>query len=149
MIPRPRQVPDHSAWAGYEADLEGRWTHRLLFGKSIDEVRYEFRDSASIERSIELIRAPRAVFQYYVFAFVSIFESPVESAGESDCASVFLRLLCNRERDDPGSVTEIYSELRPTVEHVANNQAFYDADLDIYGDFRDLAAELATLCAPR
>jgi len=141
-------VPDQTDWAGYEADLEGRWAYRLLFGKSIDEVRYEFRDTAAIERSVELIGAPRPVFQYYVFAFVSLFESPVESAGESDCASAFLRLLCNRERDDPGCVAEIYPELRSTVEHVATNQAFYDADLDIYGDFRDLAAELAELCEP-
>jgi len=57
-----------------------------------------------------------------------------------------LRLLCDRERDDPGSVSEICADLRDTVDHVAGNQAFFDADVDIYGDFRDLATELKALC---
>jgi hypothetical protein len=58
----------------------------------------------------------------------------------------FLRFLCNREKSDPGSVARIYPELRATVEYVAANQAFFDADVDIYGDFRDQAAELKALC---
>ena len=147
MIPRPREVPDETAWAGHEDDLEVQYAYHRYFGKTTDEVMYDFRDSV-IERACELRFAPRPVFQYYVFAFVDLFASPGESAEQSDCASVFLRLLCDREQRDPGSVAELYVELRPTVEHVANHQSFYDADLDIYGDFREHAAELAALCDP-
>ena len=107
---------------------------------------HDFRDLVS-ERASELQFAPRPVFQYDVFTFVDLFASPGGSARQADCASVFLHLLRDREQSDPGSMKEIYAELRPTVEHVADNQSFYDADLDIYGDFRDLAAQLATLCA--
>jgi hypothetical protein len=145
----PRAIPDEAAWAGYDEDLDVQYAHHLLAGKSIDEVKYQFRDTFSIERASELLYAPRPVFQYYVFAFVAIFGSPAESVGESDCASVFLHFLCDREKRDPGSVADIWDELRGTVDHVANNQAFYDANLDIYGDFRDLAAELTALCEPR
>ena len=42
-------------------------------------------------------------------------------------------------------MAQIYSELRATVDHVAHNPSFYDAELDIRGDFREHAAELATL----
>lgn len=143
---RLRSVPDQDDWAGCHDDLDVRYACHLLFGKTVDEVRYQFRDTFSIERASELLYAPRRVFQYYVFAFVSILESPAESVGESDCASVFLRLLCDREESDPGSVAQIYPELRATVEHVAANQAFFDAPVDIYGDFRDRAAELKALC---
>jgi hypothetical protein len=106
---------------------------------------YDFRYSV-IERAFELTFVSRRVFQYYVFTFVELFDSPGESVGQSDCASVFLNLLLRREREDPGSVKEIYPALRATVDHVAANQAFYDADIDIYGDFRARAAEIKTLC---
>ena len=145
-MPRQLVVPNQNDWAGYENDIEGRWAYRLLFGKTIEEVRYEFRDTDSIERAMELLDAPRAVFQYYLFAFVSILQSPEESVGESDCASVFLHFLCNREKRDPGSVAQIYAELRETIEHVASNQAFFDAPVEIYGDFREHADEIKALC---
>jgi len=149
---RPRAVPGEAEWAGHEQDLDAQYAHHRYFGKTTDEVMYDFRDLV-IERASELREVPRPVFQYYVFAFVDLFASPCESAEQADCASVFLRLLCDRERIDPGSVADLYPELRDTVEHVAGNQAFYGADIDIYGDFREHAAELAALCegtgAPR
>ena len=145
-IPRPRSIPGEAEWTGREGDFDVRFAYRLYFGKTTDEVMYEFREHAS-ERALELRLAPRPVFQYYVFAFVDLFASPGESVEQAECAIAFLRLLRDREQSDPGSVKEIYAELRPTVEHVADNQSFYDADRDIYGDFRDLAAPLATLCA--
>ena len=141
----PIRIPDEADWAGCETNIEASYAHRLLLGKSLEEVMYLFRDTA-IERAIELRCVPRPIFQYYVFVFVQLFASPGESAEQADCASVFLRLLWDRERDDPGSVSQIYADLRDTVDHVANNQAFFDADVDIYGDFRDLAAELEALC---
>lgn len=61
MIPRPRQVPDEAEWAGYEDDLDVRWAHGLLAGKTIEDVRCQFRDTYSIERASELLRAPSRV----------------------------------------------------------------------------------------
>lgn len=152
MTGRPREVPGEAEWAGHDEDLDVRFAYRLYFGQTTDEVMYDFREHV-IERALELQLAPRPVFQYYVFAFVDLFASPGESIGQADCASVFLRLLCRREQDDPGSVAALYAELRATVDHVANNQAFFDANIDIYGDFREHAAELAAICertsAPR
>ena len=148
MIERPTRVPDQADWAGCEDDLEARYAYNRYFGKTRAEVMYDFRDLV-IERACELRTVPRPVFQYYIFTFVELFDSPGESVGQSDCASVFLRLLLGREEADPGSVADIWPELRATVEHVAANQAFFDADIEIYGDFRDLAAEIAALCTPR
>jgi hypothetical protein len=142
---RRTRIPTEADWAGYKDDLEASYAHRFMLGKSIDELAHRFKNSP-IERGAELLYMPRRAFQYYVFAFAVILESPLEGAGQSDCASVFLRLLCNREKSDPGSVAQIYPALRGTVEHVSANQAFFDADQDIYGDFRELAVELKTLC---
>lgn len=145
MTSYPTRIPDEDDWAGYENDMEASYAHELIFGKSYDDVMYDFRYCA-IERAEELVHVPRRVFQYYVFAFVQLFNSPDESVGQSDCASVFLQLLCRREKHDPGSVAQIYSDLRSTVEHVAANQVFYEAPVDIYGDFCEHARQLKALC---
>lgn len=142
----PDRVPEESDWAGYEEDLDAQYAHRLMFGKTMEELLYSFRD-LPIERGSELRFMPRRAFQYYVFTFVRLFASPAESLGQSTCADVFLSLLCEREAVDPGSVAEIYPRLRATVQHVAANQAFFDADVDIYGDFRERAAEIEARCA--
>ena len=41
---RPSQVPGEAEWAGYEDDLDVRYAYRLYFGKTTDEVKYDFRD---------------------------------------------------------------------------------------------------------
>ena len=143
-LPRA-SIPTEAEWAGHEGDLDVQYAYRLLYGKTVEEAMPCFVDNRSIERADELGFAPRRVFQYYVFAFVRYLSSPA-SEGDSDCASVFLRLLLRRETDDRGSVAEIFDALREAVDHVANNQSFFDADVEIYGDFRDLAAEIKALC---
>ena len=147
MTRYPTRIPDEDDWVGHELDIESNYAHGHMFGRSIDDVMYDFRWCA-IERGVELRCMPRAAFQYYVFAFAKLLNSPGEGIGQSDCASVFLHLLCDREKDDPGSVSNIYADLRETVASVASNQTFFDADVDIYGDFRERAAELEAPCEP-
>jgi hypothetical protein len=54
--------------------------------------------------------------------------------------------LINREERDPGSVTQIYSELAPAVEYVASHQVQFEADENIYGSFHELAERIRALC---
>jgi len=143
---RPRKIPGPKDWVGYEADLDVRHAHRLMFGKTVEEVKTLFGGTGSIERADELLFMPRRAFQYYVFAFVEYVIS-IAAEGDSDSASSFLRLLINREKRDSGSVTEIYGDLASAVEEVALNQSRYDADVSIYGDFRELAAQVERACS--
>jgi hypothetical protein len=142
---RQRKIPGRDAWSGYEDDLDAKYAHKLLFGKSTADVQALFGGVRSIERASELLFVPRPVFQYYVFAFAEFVISD-RAVGDSDSASPFLRLLVNREERDPGSVAEVYSDLQPLVEFVASHQERYDADPNIYGSFPDLAAQLKRLC---
>jgi hypothetical protein len=145
MRPLRPAIPDAKDWAGYQDDLEIRYAHKLYFGKRIDEVHSLFAQGRSIERASELLFAPRRVFQYYVFAFATYVLS--DSAREdSDSANSFLLLLINREQRDPGSVKQIHGRIAPIVSAVAARQAFYNANPDIYGNFRDHEAEFAALC---
>lgn len=139
------RIPDESAWYGYEDDLDVRYMHGLFFGKSINEVLHYFEGGRAIERCSELLFAPRPVFQYYIQAFVKFLMSE-RAAGESDAASPFLHLLEGREKKDPGSVSTIFSSLLDCVDYVANNQAFFEADEDIYGNFKEQAGLIREHC---
>jgi hypothetical protein len=139
------KIPGREEWAGYKSDLDVKNAHQLFFGKSIAEVQQYFEGGQSIQRASELLFVPRPAFQYYVFALAEYLVSE-KAIGDSDSASPFLRLLIAREKRDPGSVAQIYTRLAPTVEYVASHQEKYDADVGIYGDFQDHAAELKALC---
>jgi hypothetical protein len=142
---RRRKIPGAIEWSGYRDDLDVRYAHKLLFGKSSAEVQRYFGGTRSIERADELLFMPRLAFQYYVFAFADFMLS-VAATGDSDSASSFLRLLVAREERDVGSVATIYSELLPFIEHVSSQQGMYEADPNVYGSFPELAERIQSLC---
>ena len=126
------KVPGRKEWAGYESDLDVRAAHRMMFGKSNDDIQKHFGEIHSISRADELLFMPRRAFQYYVFAFAQFMMSKNAKA-DSDSACPFLRLLVAREERDPGSVRQVYVQLAPVVAHVASHQEYFGADPDIYG----------------
>lgn len=142
---KPQRIPGKEEWAGYESDLDVKDAHRLMFGKSLDEVQHLFGGARSISRADELLFMPRRAFQYYVLAFAQYVMSP-NAAGESDTASPFLGLLVAREERDPGSVSQVYALLRPAVDFVGTHQDYFDAPSHIYGDFGVRARQLHELC---
>ena len=144
MIP-PTKIPDRSDWYGYEDDLDVPYMRDLFYGKSNEEVQEYFGENRSIERAAELLSCPRAVFQYYVFAFAHFLISE-RAIGDPDSASPFLGLLEAREKLDPGSVQEIYSSLEECVAFVASKQAYFEAPIEIYGDFRERYQDIRKAC---
>jgi len=138
------RVPGPEEWSGIN-DVDARNVHAFWFGKSLDEVQQHFAGGQSIQRGDELLFMPRRAFQFYIFAFAQYVMSEA-AISDADGASAFLRFLTARETEDPGSVGQIYDQLEPTLEFVAESQARFAADHDIYGDFRERAAELARLC---
>ena len=145
---RRRRIPGHAEWRGYENDLDVKWAHDLLFGKSIDEVQGLFGENRSIERADELLFMPRIPFQYYVLAFAKFVTSEA-ARGDSDSASSFLNLLIGREERDPGSVAQIAEELADAVEFVASRQQWFDAKPEIYGSFKAKEQRLRQLIGPQ
>ena len=139
------KVPGPMEWSGYESDLDVRDAHRMMFGKSIQEVQHLFGDVHSISRADELLFMPRGAFQYYVLAFAEFMKSE-RARGDPDSASSFLRLLLAREKRDPGSVSRIYEDLAPVVQFVSENQTRFDANPEIYGAFGEHAENLRKAC---
>ena len=146
--PRKPKIPGVDEWRGYKSDLDVRYLHSIFFGKSNDEVQSYFEGGHSISRMDELLFAPRQVFQYYVHGFAQYLASP-NAREDCDAASSFLTLLEARERRDPGSVSNIFDSLVPTLRLVVNGQKYFDADIDIYGSFRERAADILESCGRR
>jgi hypothetical protein len=119
-------IPSKSDWAGFESDLDVRYFHGLVFGKSNAEIQSFFENGRSIERSSELLFAPVAVFQYYVQGFAAYLMS-IEAKGDSDAANSFLRLLEAREMRHPGSVKPIYAALADCIEFIGAHQELHRA----------------------
>jgi hypothetical protein len=148
MIEKRRKfvkIPGDVEWAGYKDDIDASHAHSFWFGKSLDEMQAHFPGGRSIERGDELLFMPRLAFQFYVFAFAQYVMSDI-AIGDPDGASCFLNYLIAREKRDPGSVTQIYARLEPTIDFVASSQARFDASHDNYGDFIEKAAELKKIC---
>ena len=142
---RQKKIPDKADWEGYEEDLDVRYFHTLAYGKTIEEVQLFFGEGRSIERMSELLFTPRRVFQYYVFSFAAYVMSG-QAEGDPDSASPFLSLLEEREKRDPGSVSQIFLELEEVIDFVAAGQEYFDADPNIYGSFEERANRIRKAC---
>jgi len=138
------EIPGAEEWAGYQDDFASRETHSFWFGKSLDDVQPYFSDGRSIQRAHELLGMPRSVYQFYILAFAQYVMSDA-AIGDSDAASCFLDNLTAREKEDPGSVAQVFAHLEAAIEFVAASQARFDASHDIYGDFPEKAEELRKL----
>jgi len=63
----------------------------------------------------------------------------------SDAASCFLRLVLQKLEENPKCIAPIMPELMASVDHIARNQSAFEADRNIYGDFRELSARIHAL----
>ena len=131
--------PPREAWGDIASDLDVAYGFRMFGGKTIEEAALVFAENP-IERASELSFTPTVVFNYYVLAFAAAAVAP-DSRGESDLASCFLRLVRNRAVEQPAALAQVWPQLRKVVIAVSERQAFYDADVAVYGSFADLRKE--------
>jgi hypothetical protein len=127
------KIPDDSDWGAWKADADQSDAHAVFFGKSVEDVEQEFA-THPIERADNLRFMPPVPFQYYIHAFTKFLLSPA-SKGHSDAASSYLRLLDDKLNNDPAAVMTVMSSLLPSVDSIAERQAFYEAPEHIYGNF--------------
>ena len=64
---------------------------------------------------------------------------------KADAVSCFISLVKETLTDKPDFISPIIEELMPTLKHIAKNQIFYEADMDIYGNFNDDLKEIEVL----
>jgi hypothetical protein len=129
-------MPKEIDWGDWSADLDVRSAHATFAGRKYDDVVQEFHDN-SIEMADQLRFMPIIPFQYYIFSFKHYIQSDL-AKGDSDAASCYLRLIIEKIEKQPAFILPIIDKLYESIKYVATNQYIFDADKDIYGDFKDV-----------
>ena len=141
--------PTQADWGDIDkSDLDVQWAFKQFFQKSFAEAEVMFQANALYYQE-DLQSMPSAAFNFYAPALAKYITSE-RAGGDSDGASSFLHLvvwMLKTERDTMVPETE---EILVGASHqIAKNQRFYDADVDIYGRFSDLYAEIRDLAKNR
>ncbi|MBC3873418.1 hypothetical protein [Undibacterium flavidum] len=136
-----RHIPSEEDWGNYQDDLDQNYAHGIFAGRDSTQVMSAFARS-SIDRAEDLRFMPTVPFQYYIFSFCEFVTSAEvltlnDGLDASDAASCFLNLVIYKLEHQRSDIEPIINELMPFVERVALNQSLYDADIDIYGDFKE------------
>jgi hypothetical protein len=136
----PMKIPNEQDWGDWKPDLDRSYAHKIFFGKSKSEAIELFVENA-ISHQEDLMWMTRIPFQFYIHAYKEYILSD-RSKEDSDGASCYLRLIKYKLEEEPDQITEIFNDILPSLEIVASRQEFYDADIDIYGDFKELLIDI-------
>ena len=134
------EIPKEEDWGNWNDDLDTRYAFKQFGGKSISEAVDLFIENALYYQE-DLQWMPIIPFQYYIHAYKEYLLSD-KSSDDSDAASCYLRLIKCKLGTDRNCIIDIFDSLLPSINFVADNQAFYDADISIYGNFKDLYSEI-------
>ena len=140
-------IPTEVDWGDYRSDLDQEDAHRKFAGKSNDEMQQYFRD-IPVEAASDLRFMPEIPFRYYMRGFRDcVMSGGFEPCNDSDAASCFLHLVTEKLETQPRCILPIMPELIPAVEHIARNQATFNADESIYGNFLETLKQVQVLYA--
>lgn len=140
QAPAEGSIPAEKDWENWKDDLDTRCAYRQFGGKSLSEAADLFVENALYYQE-DLYWMPKIPFRFYLRAYSKYLLSD-RSIGDSDGASCYLRLIRAKLATDPDHILDIFESIFPSVQHVAKNQARYDADKEIYGDFSELFLEI-------
>lgn len=138
------EVPKEQDWVSeYSDDLDYQYAFTRLFGKNRDES-IELIKLNALSYIEDLGLMPPKVFQFYFKVLIEYLLSN-ESKGESDAASSIFRLIKYDIESNLNKAKSIKAFLPLILRSVAERQEFYDADIDIYGDFKEKALRIERL----
>ena len=140
-------IPTEADWGDYHADVDQKWSHDQYCGRSNIEMQTYFRNSP-IEAASDLRFMPEIPFRYYMLGYRDVVMSgQFEHHFDSDAASCFLSLVAEKLEKQPRYIVPIMTDLLDAVEYVANHQAQFEADEDIYGNFKEKLTQIQRLYA--
>ena len=139
------KIPSKSEWGDIENDnLDAECAVNQFAGKSLDDAQKMFRENALYYQE-DLISMPPIAFNCYALAFAKYVLSDYAES-DSDGASSFLHMIIELlQKNRLLASLETVSVLLDTAKFVSNRQDFYDADIDIYGDFSELYNKIIEL----
>jgi len=141
------RIPTEADWGAYQNDVDQKWAHDQYCGRSNGEMQHYFRNSP-IEAASDLQFMPEVPFRYYVIGYRDfVVSGSIERLNASDAASCFLNLVAHKLERQPRYVVPVIPELLGALRQVAQNQAGFHADENIYGSFLERLQRIETLYA--
>ena len=138
-------VPNINDWGKIDKnDLDAQCAFKHFAGLSKEAAESLFKEHALYYQE-DLLSMPEVAFNYYAPVFAKYLQSS-DARGDSDGASSFLHMIIEllktfRSLAEPETLDVLLS----TAKLVSNQQASYDADIDIYGEFTELYEEITYL----
>lgn len=139
------RIPSKSQWGTIETDnLDADWAYQHFAGISIEAAERLFQDNALYYQEA-LISMPPIAFNCYAPVFARYIVSE-HAEFDADGASSFLHMIielleANRSLTSSRTLTCLLEAARI----VSEKQTYYDADIDIYGEFSELYVRIAEL----
>lgn len=131
-------IPRECDWGDWNNDIDQQFSHAVYFGRSNEEMQSRFLASP-VEAASELQFMPRVPFQYYMLGFRdSVVSLRHDEFVKADSGSCFLRLILHKLKHERDDIIPIMDSLVDALDFIADNQDRYDADIDIYGDFKEI-----------
>lgn len=130
-------VPSEADWRSEPWDLDIPYAYKHFAGKSFDDAVKLFEEN-SLRYQEDVMFMPRACFPFYARAYMAYLKSD-SSKEDSDGAGCFFGLAEVRA-EEIKSDPSLLSDFAHCLDHLAERQDFYKADVDIYGSFADRTA---------
>lgn len=130
-----RSIPIESDWRSESWDIDVDAAYEHFIGKSKEEAMQLFQKDAAHYQE-DLLYTPTACFPYYLDACMTYLRSRA-AEGDADGAAGFISLITERARENPDEVRDLWSEISPTLRHIAVNQEHFGADEENFGSFHD------------
>ena len=141
----PPTVPTESDWGDYKSDLDQNHAHSVFAGRTNLEMQPFFRKNP-IEMTDELRWMPEVPFRYYMFGFRDfVMGKDFGLLDAPDAASCFLGLVLEKLEKHPQHIVPIVPDLLPALDYVGHQQARFEAQESIYGNFLEKLSRIKTL----
>ena len=136
--PKASLIPTDADWhsEGWH-DLESPYAYKNFSGKTFEEAQRLIATNA-LSRQEDLAWMPDICLRYYIRAYIGYLKSE-ESREDADAASAFLSLVRLRRDTIRNADRHVLELVAFTLDHLAENQAWYDAEEEIYGIFAEQA----------
>ena len=136
-------MPSKSDWRSEPWGIDTPYAYKHFSGKTLDEAFNLFVEHALYYQE-DIMFMPVLCFHYYIHAYIDYLLSD-KSRGDSDGASGFFGLVECREDDIRTSDGKLQNRICEALKHIGARQEWYDADLDIYGDFKVRSEKVLSL----
>ncbi|HEU4343103.1 MAG TPA: hypothetical protein VFU31_16240 [Candidatus Binatia bacterium] len=143
------KIPSRADWGDINKDdLDAKSAFDSFLGKSFSEAEAMFQRNALYYQE-ELQSMPAVPFNFYAPALVKYITSE-HAKGDSDGASSFLHMVSWILKSNRGILDSKTEDLLlRAARQIAKNQDYYEADVDIYGNFSEIYFEIQKLATDR